>query len=173
MKAAVIREFGDFPVLQFEDVETPTPGPGNVLLKIRAAGVNRFDHYIREGSVVPELPFPHILGADAAGEIAAVGDGVPSYGRNAIGRGDVDGGQCGVERAGDDQQVSVARYDPGAGVTSITIQRAVDDSSDAPRADECDRARRQRRNGEAVDGDVGSSGDGDRVGRSGPLHSCG
>ena len=44
-----------------------------------AAGVNRFDHYIREGSVTPELPFPHILGADVAGEVAALGDGTNSF----------------------------------------------------------------------------------------------
>ena len=76
MKAAIIREFGDPSVLTIADVDTPTPRPGHVLVKILAAGVNRFDHYIREGSVVPDLQFPHILGADAAGEIAEVGPGV-------------------------------------------------------------------------------------------------
>ena len=76
MKAAVIRKFGDAEVIKVEDVETPKPRPGHVLIKILAAGVNRLDHYIREGSIVPELPFPHILGADAAGEIAELGRGV-------------------------------------------------------------------------------------------------
>ncbi len=75
MKAAVIREFGDVDVLKYEEVPTPEPKPGHVLIKVLAAGVNRFDHYIREGSVVPELPFPHILGADAAGEVAELGEG--------------------------------------------------------------------------------------------------
>ena len=79
MKAAVIRQFGEFDVLKVEEVATPKPGPGNVLIKILAAGVNRFEHYIREGSVVPELPFPHILGADAAGEIAEIGEGVEGF----------------------------------------------------------------------------------------------
>ncbi len=69
MKAAVIHQFGDFDVLKYEDIATPKPKPGNVLVKILAAGVNRLDHYLREGSVVPEFPFPHILGADAAGEV--------------------------------------------------------------------------------------------------------
>ena len=55
MKAAVIHEFGDFEALKYEDVETPKPKPGNVLVKVLAAGINRFDHYIREGSVTPEL----------------------------------------------------------------------------------------------------------------------
>ena len=79
MRAAVIREFGTPDILRMEDVATPQPGPGNVLIKILAAGVNRFDQYIREGSVVPELSFPHILGADAAGEIADVGEGVDGF----------------------------------------------------------------------------------------------
>jgi len=49
------------------------------LIKVLASGINRFDHYIREGSVVPELPFPHILGADAAGEVAELGEGVSGF----------------------------------------------------------------------------------------------
>ncbi|MFQ5984522.1 MAG: zinc-binding alcohol dehydrogenase family protein, partial [Alphaproteobacteria bacterium] len=79
MKAAVIREFGDVDVLNYEDVPTPSPKPGHVLIRVLAAGVNRFDHYIREGSVVPELPFPHVLGADAAGEVAELGEGVTEF----------------------------------------------------------------------------------------------
>ena len=75
MKASVIHEFGDVDVLKYEEVATPEPQPGNVLVKVLAAGANRFDHYIREGSVTPELAFPHILGADVAGEVADVGGG--------------------------------------------------------------------------------------------------
>ena len=79
MKAAVIHQFGDVDVLRYEDVPTPVPKPGHVLIKVLASGINRFDHYLREGSVVPELPFPHILGADAAGEVAALGVGVTGF----------------------------------------------------------------------------------------------
>ncbi len=79
MKAAVIHQFGDFDVLRYEDVATPKAKPGNVLVKILAAGVNRLDHYLREGSVVPDFPFPHILGADAAGEVFGVGQGVNEF----------------------------------------------------------------------------------------------
>ena len=79
MKAAVIHQFGDFDVLGVEDVATPKPKPGNVLVKILAAGVNRLDHYLREGSVVPDFPFPHILGADAAGEVFRPGKGVTDF----------------------------------------------------------------------------------------------
>ena len=79
MKASVIRKFGDVNVFQYEEIERPRPKPGQILIKILAAGVNRFDHYIREGSVVPELPFPHILGADAIGEVAELGLGVTGF----------------------------------------------------------------------------------------------
>ena len=79
MKASLIREFGDFEVLKYEDIDTPTPDPGHILIKVLASGINRFDHYIREGSVTPELPFPHILGADAAGEVAELGEGVTGF----------------------------------------------------------------------------------------------
>ena len=75
MKAATIKEFGDVDVLKYGDLETPRPRPGHILIKVLAAGINRFDHYIREGSVTPELLFPHILGADASGEVAELGEG--------------------------------------------------------------------------------------------------
>ena len=51
MRAAVIREFGTPDIFRIEEVATPQPGPGHVLVKILAAGVNRFDQYIREGIV--------------------------------------------------------------------------------------------------------------------------
>ena len=79
MKATVIHEFGDFDTLKYEDIERPSPKPGHVLVKVLAAAVDRLDHYIREGSIVPELPFPHILGADAAGEVAELGEEVTGF----------------------------------------------------------------------------------------------
>ena len=79
MKAAVINQFGDTDVLKFEDVAVPSPRPGHILIKVLAAGTNRLEHYLREGSLVPELPFPHILGADAAGEVARLGQGVDGF----------------------------------------------------------------------------------------------
>jgi len=79
MKAVVIHEFGDFDVLKYEDIERPIPKPGQVLIKVLATGINSLDHSIREGSIVPELPCPHILGSDAAGEVAELGHGVIGF----------------------------------------------------------------------------------------------
>ena len=79
MKAAVIHKFGDPTVLKYEDIQTPQPRPGHVLIKVLAAGIQRLDHYIREGSIAPELPFPHILGSEAAGEVAELGEGVQGF----------------------------------------------------------------------------------------------
>jgi len=79
MKAAVIREFGDPGVLQIEDVATPNPGPGEVLVRVLAAGLNRLDHYLREGSVTRDLKLPHVLGSDASGIVEAIGPGVTRF----------------------------------------------------------------------------------------------
>jgi len=79
MKAIIMQKFGGFDVLKYEEIETPVPKPGHILIKVLAAGVNRLDHYIREGSIAAELPFPHILGSDAAGEVAKLGKGVTNF----------------------------------------------------------------------------------------------
>ena len=79
MKAAVINKFGGPEVLELMELPTPVPAPGHVLIKVLAATVNRLDHYIREGSVNPALSFPHVLGMDAAGEIAGLGQGVTGF----------------------------------------------------------------------------------------------
>ena len=79
MKAAVMHEFGDVDVLKYEDIPTPKPKPGNIVIKVLAAGINRLDHYLREGTVTQSITFPHILGSDAAGEVAELGAGVTGF----------------------------------------------------------------------------------------------
>ena len=79
MKAAVINQFGNVDVLKYQDIAVPSPKPGHILIKVLATGINRLEHYLREGSLVPELPFPHILGADASGEVAKLGQGVEGF----------------------------------------------------------------------------------------------
>jgi NADPH2:quinone reductase len=79
MKAALLRDYGGPGVLKLEEVATPSLEPGHILIKILAAGVNRLEHYLREGSYSRNLPLPVVLGSDAAGEVAAVGDGVTGF----------------------------------------------------------------------------------------------
>ena len=74
VKAIRIHEDGGPEVLRYEDVEDPQPGPGEVLVELRAAGLNHLDVWIRKG--LPSVPKPRILGADGAGVVAALGDGV-------------------------------------------------------------------------------------------------
>jgi NADPH:quinone reductase len=76
VKAIVIREFGDPSVMRVEDVPTPEAGPGQVLVRIRAVGVNPVDTYIRKGAYARKPSLPYTPGADAAGTVKAVGAGV-------------------------------------------------------------------------------------------------
>jgi len=76
MKAIRVHKFGGPEVLQLDQVPDPAPGPGQVLVRIRAAGVNPVDTYIRSGSYALMPPLPYIPGTDAAGVIEAAGEGV-------------------------------------------------------------------------------------------------
>ncbi len=78
MKAVQINAFGNQSVLEFNNVEIPTPLENEVLIKIKASSVNPVDWKIREGYLQPMLnhTLPLTLGWDAAGVIAAVGDAV-------------------------------------------------------------------------------------------------
>jgi NADPH2:quinone reductase len=79
VNAIVVREFGEPDVMRIEDVPTPMPGPGQVLVRIRAAGVNPVDTYIRKGAYARKPTLPYTPGADGAGTIQAVGAGVASF----------------------------------------------------------------------------------------------
>ncbi len=76
MKASVFHEYGGPEVLRVEEVPAPTPGPGQVVVRVHATGVNAFDLMARSGRYKPNPGFPHILGADLGGEVAAIGPGV-------------------------------------------------------------------------------------------------
>ena len=76
MKATIFHEHGGPEVLRVEDVAEPEAGPGQVLVKVGACGVNRLDLWSREGTVRAKVPLPHISGSEVAGEVAAVGAGV-------------------------------------------------------------------------------------------------
>src|SRR5207253_1605335 len=74
MKAIRVHAPGGPEALRYEDVPRPTPGPGQVLVKIEAAGLNFIDVYQRNGHY--KVPVPFTLGQEAAGNVAAVGPGV-------------------------------------------------------------------------------------------------
>jgi NADPH:quinone reductase-like Zn-dependent oxidoreductase len=74
MLAARIHEDGGPEVLRVEEVPDPVAGPGQVLVRLRAASLNRLDVWVRRG--LPSVPKPRILGADGAGVVEALGDGV-------------------------------------------------------------------------------------------------
>lgn len=76
MKAAVIYQNGGLDQLVIDDVPTPPVGPNEVVIEVRAAALNHLDIWVRRGRPGLELSMPHILGSDAAGVVAAVGDHV-------------------------------------------------------------------------------------------------
>ena len=74
MKAVRIHEDGGPEVLRYEEAPDPSPGPGEVLLSLRAASLNHLDVWLRRG--LPSVAKPRILGADGAGVVASLGEGV-------------------------------------------------------------------------------------------------
>jgi zinc-binding alcohol dehydrogenase/oxidoreductase len=77
LKAVRIHEDGGPDVLRYEDVDDPVAAAGEVLVALRAAGLNHLDVWVRKG--LPSVPKPRILGADGAGVVAALGDGVDGF----------------------------------------------------------------------------------------------
>jgi NADPH:quinone reductase-like Zn-dependent oxidoreductase len=81
MKAVRYHRYGDSAVLQYEDAQRPTPGAGQVLVKVAATSFNPVDAGIRGGylSQVYAIAFPHTPGVDVAGTIAELGEGVADW----------------------------------------------------------------------------------------------
>ncbi len=79
MKAIIVHEYGEPEVMKLEDVPTPEPDRGQVLVKIVAAGVNPVDTYLRSGihAHAPELPYTP--GKDGAGLVESIGEGVTKF----------------------------------------------------------------------------------------------
>ena len=76
MKAIRVHEFGGPEVLKLEEVVTPRPSAGEVLVRMHAAGVNPYDTYMRAGTYALKPPLPYTPGSDGAGVVEAVGEGV-------------------------------------------------------------------------------------------------
>lgn len=104
MKAILFHQHGGPEVLEYADFPTPEPKPGEVLVRLRAAALNRLDLWVRNGWPGIRLQYPHIPGADGAGEIAALGEGVSGWtvGDKVVLNANVGCGECAFCRAGKD-----------------------------------------------------------------------
>lgn len=76
MKAIRYHEFGEVDVLKYEDVDTPEPGDGEVLIKVKATSLNHLDLRLRAGKSPRPVDLPHIGGVDIAGDVEKTGAGV-------------------------------------------------------------------------------------------------
>ncbi len=79
MKAAVIEKQGGAENIHWRDWPDPVPGPGQVLVRVRACGLNHLDIFVRRGMPGMPVPMPFISGGDIAGEIAGLGADVAGF----------------------------------------------------------------------------------------------
>src|SRR5947208_10295602 len=103
MRAIVLRELGEPENLKLENVDDPKPGPGEVVIRLKAAALNHRDVWIRLGKYAG-IKLPIILGSDGAGEVASVGPGVD---------GKLDGQKVVINPGldwGDDERVQSANF---------------------------------------------------------------
>ena len=79
MKAVFFEKHGELDVLRYGDVPDPADAPGQVVVRVKACALNFLDIWVRRGWPGLKLEMPHWCGADVAGEIAAVGEGVSGW----------------------------------------------------------------------------------------------
>src|SRR5512142_755773 len=79
MKAIVVEEFGEPEVMRLKELPRPEPGPGQVLVKVEAAGVNPADTYARSGNYAIKRDLPYTPGTDGAGVVESVGPGAGRF----------------------------------------------------------------------------------------------
>src|SRR5215211_5399299 len=104
MKAGLFHQHGGPEVLEYADFPTPEPKPGELLIRLRAAALNRMDVMVRNGWPGLKLELPHINGADGAGEVAALGEGTSGFeiGERVVINPNLGCGQCEFCLAGRD-----------------------------------------------------------------------
>jgi NADPH:quinone reductase-like Zn-dependent oxidoreductase len=79
LKAILLHQHGNTDVLEYSDFPAPQPGPDQVLVRLKAAALNHLDIWVRKGWPGLKLAYPHIPGADGAGEIEALGESVTNW----------------------------------------------------------------------------------------------
>ncbi len=85
MRAVVFSQYGDESVLELVERPAPVPADGELLVEVRAAGVNPVDWKHREGAVRSDRPFPLGMGWDIAGVVRATVPGGPRWARRCTG----------------------------------------------------------------------------------------
>ena len=105
MRAVRIHEHGGLDKLVIEEVAVPEPGPGEVRVRLRAAGLNHLDLWVRRGVPGHNFPLPLIPGCDGAGSVDTVGTGVKRWkeGDNVVLAPGLSCGTCALCLAGQDQ----------------------------------------------------------------------
>jgi NADPH:quinone reductase-like Zn-dependent oxidoreductase len=79
VKAILLHAHGGLEALEYGEIPTPEPRPGEALVQLKAAALNALDLWVRKGWPGLKLEYPHIPGADGAGEVAALGPGVSGW----------------------------------------------------------------------------------------------
>ena len=104
MKAVIFRRHGGPEVLEYADLPDPTPGPGEILVRVKACALNHLDLWIRQGVPAYRIALPHISGCDVSGVVEGVGAGVthPSAGERVVLAPALSCGRCEWCLAGDD-----------------------------------------------------------------------
>lgn len=122
MRAVRVHAPGGPEVLSLDVVETPEPGPGEVQVAVRAAGVNHRDVWVRKGNF-GGFPEPLILGSDAAGEISKVGPGVTGFdvGERVVVNPGLSCGHCRACLSGHDNECVHFRIFDGAYAESLVV----------------------------------------------------
>ncbi len=122
MRAVILHAHGGPEVLRHEEFPDPTPAPDEVLVRVRACGINNLDTQIRRGIPGVAIDFPHILGCDVTGEVDSIGEGAMAA--RAARSGTASVGALGPLAVGD--RVIVA---PGAGCGRCAACDAGDESA--------------------------------------------
>jgi NADPH:quinone reductase-like Zn-dependent oxidoreductase len=106
MKAILFHQHGGLEVLEYTEFPTPEPGEGQALIKLHVAALNHMDVLVRQGWPGIRLEYPHIPGADGAGEIIALGPGARgrSIGERVVIDANLACGHCEFCRRGMDNQ---------------------------------------------------------------------
>ena len=132
MRAIRIHEFGGPEVMHLEDIPDPSAGPGQVVVRVRAVGVNPVDTYIRSGSHAMKPSLPYTPGADAAGVVESLGDGVTkvAVGDSVYVAGTLSGAYAGMALCAESQVHRLAShltFEQGAavGIPYATAYRAL------------------------------------------------